>query len=227
MKRRLKIDGFLSAALAITLVVLTRLFYRPKSKVLDYSLDILGMLMVILGQILRISGRNYKKEYSEQSVALITDGPYALVRNPMYLGTFLMGCGFILILWPWWFLFIFALIFYLRFKNLVLSEENKLQQIFGKSYQQYVKTAPRFIPQPSKLIALPRYLPLKWAWIKRESPVILTWFVLLAVIEGLVDEKNFTSLEYLKELMVLGTTLILGLGFFIVLLMRNGAKKRS
>jgi protein-S-isoprenylcysteine O-methyltransferase Ste14 len=227
MKKRLKIDGFLSASLAVLLIYLSWLFYRPKPKALDYALDILGMTIVIFGQILRISGRNYKKEHSSQGGALITEGPYTLVRNPMYLGTFLMGAGFILILWPWWFLFIYAGIFYLRFEKLILSEEDKLAKIFGKQYQKYMQSVPRFIPLLSRMENLPRYLPLKWKWLKKELSVIFAWLVLVFIIKGIVEKENFISREYLQQIMVLGITLIVVFGFFILILMKHGPAKKG
>ncbi|MDP3143337.1 MAG: isoprenylcysteine carboxylmethyltransferase family protein [Candidatus Omnitrophota bacterium] len=227
MKKRLKIDGFLSVILAIVLIYLARLFYRPKGKILDYALDIIGIIVVVFGQILRISGRNYKKQHSGQGSALITDGPYSLVRNPMYLGTFLMGVGFVTILWPWWFLLIFAGIFYLRFKNLILSEESKLSEIFGKSYKEYKQSVPCFFLSIARLVQLPKYLPLKWKWLKKELPVILAWFLLVAIIKGLVEKMDFFSREYLAELAVLSIALIATFGFFSPILIRDGPKQKS
>jgi len=227
MKRRLKIDGFLSATLGIILICLSVIFYRPKSKILDYSLDVLGMMIVVFGQILRISGRNYKKQHSKQGGALLTDGPYALVRNPMYLGTFLMGAGFVTILWPGWFLLIYVLMFYLRFSNLILSEEVKLTQLFGLTYRRYLNSVPRFFPSLAKLLKLPKCLVLKWKWIKKEWSVILAWFVLVAVIEGIVEKENFLSVVYLKELAVLAAACVITFSFFISILMKNGAAEKS
>jgi protein-S-isoprenylcysteine O-methyltransferase Ste14 len=227
MKRRLKIDGFLATTLTFLLVYLARLFYRPKSKALDYTLDIAGMAMVIFGQIFRISARNYKKAYSKEGRTLITDGPYALSRNPMYLGTFLMGAGYIIILWPWWFLLIYVGIFYLRFANLVLSEEKKLRDNFGKEFREYLDSVPRFFPRFSDFLNIREYLPLKRQWIKKELSVIFTWFFLVAVIEGLVERENFLSPAYLKELLVLVGTFIVASAFFLSLLLKDGASKNS
>lgn len=214
MKKRLKIDGALSTFLTFALVFLGWFFYRPKNKTLDYVLDCLGMGLAVFGQVLRISARNFKKEYSCEGRSLITDGPYALTRNPMYLGTFVMGAGFIVILWPWWFLLIYAGMFTLRFRNLILSEEKKLVSQFGRVYADYLKEAPGFFPRPAKLLQLKKYVPLKWPWIKKEWPAIAAWLVLVAIIEGLIERQNFFSVAYLKELMILGLSFIVSSGFF-------------
>jgi len=185
------------------------------------------MVIVVFGQTLRISGRNYKKQHSGQGSALITDGPYALVRNPMYLGTFLMGCGYVIILWPWWFLFIFVGIFYWRFRNLIISEENKLAQQFGKVYREYFRRVPSITPSFAKLMHLPQYLPLKWKWVKKELSVIFTWLTLVVLIKGFVDKANFFSIEYLQELMVLVIAFIIAFGIFLPILMKNGRAEKS
>lgn len=215
MKKRLKIDGVLSTILTFALVFIGWFFYRPKNKALDYILDCLGMALVVFGQVLRLSGRNFKKEYSREGRALITEGPYALTRNPMYLGTFVMGAGFIVILWPWWFLLIYAGMFLLRFRNLIVSEEKKLASQFGRVYADYRLETPGFFPRPDKLLPLNKYVPLKWPWIKKEWSAIAAWFILVAIIEGLMERQNFLSVAYLKEVAVLGSSFIIAGGFFI------------
>lgn len=225
MKKRLKIDGVLSTFLTFALVFLGWFFYRPKNKALDYVLDCLGMALVVFGQVLRLSGRNFKKEYSREGKSLITDGPYALTRNPMYLGTFVMGAGFIVILWPWWFLVIYTAIFILRFHGLILSEEAKLAAQFGKDFADYLQATPGFIPQPAKLLYLPRYLSLKWPWIRKEWSAIAAWFVAVAVIEGIMERQSFFSLAYLKDLLALSLSFIISGGFFALLLLSDDAKK--
>jgi uncharacterized membrane protein len=194
---------------------------------LDYILDIAGMCLVVFGQILRISARNYKKQHSNKGGVLITGGPYALVRNPMYLGTFLMGAGFVAILWPWWFLLVYVGIFYLRFRKLVLSEEEKLSEVFGKSYREYLRHVPAFVPSLNKLGNLSNYLPLRRQWIKKELSAILAWFLLVAIIEGLVEKKSFASPEYLRDLAILSASFIAASAGLILILMKNGTAKNS
>lgn len=76
---------------------------------------------------------------------LVTDGPYAKVRNPMYLGHLLFLAGLVgatrsrLAL----LLFLRQLV---RFKERVALDETRLEQLFGDEYRGYRVRVPRWIP---------------------------------------------------------------------------------
>ncbi|MFZ5801316.1 MAG: hypothetical protein ACOY3D_08110, partial [Candidatus Omnitrophota bacterium] len=82
-----------------------------------------------------------------------------------------------------------------------------------------------FFPHPQRLFCLPRYLPLKWQWIKKEWSAIAAWLALVMIIEGIMERQNFFSTAYLKELLVLGLSFIISGGFFIRLLSRYDSAK--
>ena len=82
---------------------------------------------------------------------MVTTGIYGYVRNPMYLGSFFIGGGFVLLLWPWWTFPIFVFCFYQRFKQQVLKEEAHLKKIFGKSYEVYCQNVPAIQPTRDKI----------------------------------------------------------------------------
>ena len=79
---------------------------------------------------------------------LAVKGLYVLVRNPMYLGRYLILFGFFLLLGPksLWLLVAFTVIYYFYMVNRVKREEAVLIDIFGESYQQYCKDVNRFFP---------------------------------------------------------------------------------
>lgn len=75
---------------------------------------------------------------------LVTRGPYALVRHPMYLGILLVGLGGLLIYRTWAFVF-----FATNFLGLVVRarrEEQVLSAEFGEEWQAYCRRVPRFFP---------------------------------------------------------------------------------
>src|SRR3990167_9267300 len=122
MKTRIKID---SAILSFFIILTGFLYQFPSlyagSPLTDDLLDFLGVIVVLKGTFIRMAARGYKKAYSKSGAGLVTTGPYTLVRNPMYLGSFLMGAGFILMVWPWWSLPVFAGLFYLRFSRQIIQ----------------------------------------------------------------------------------------------------------
>ncbi len=78
---------------------------------------------------------------------LLTTGPYAFSRNPMYLGHLLFLAGLALatgspvavagLLWQW-----------RRLDARVLEDEERLERIFGDEYRDYVRRVPRWAPLP-------------------------------------------------------------------------------
>ncbi len=79
---------------------------------------------------------------------LVAQGPYRLVRNPMYLGIFAVLAGEA-VLFESRILSQYAgtvvLVFYLF---VVVYEEPSLKRRFGPSYQRYLESVPRFIARP-------------------------------------------------------------------------------
>ena len=177
-------------------------FYRwyPTSPFIDNLLDFFGMIILLTGTYVRMGSRGYKKAYSGRGAELVMGGPYSLVRNPMYLGTFLMGTGFILILWPWWSLPIFAGLFYLRFQRQIAKEEAHLSKLFGKNYQEYLqKTSPMF-PDIKKLrkMKINEIFPWKLAWTTKEKYALLVWPA-IALFLQIIQEKLLGTHTDLSE----------------------------
>lgn len=148
MKPRIKIDTtILFGIIALTGILLQFPGIYPKNSFLNAVLGFLGLGTVLTGMFFRMSARGYKKARSENGHGLVTEGPYSLVRNPMYLGTFLVGLGFILVVWPWYLLPVFATFFFQRFNIQICKEETHLHKIFGTSYEAYTQRVPGFFPR--------------------------------------------------------------------------------
>ena len=80
---------------------------------------------------------------------LVTTGPYAWSRNPMYLGHLVFLAGLALatgspvavggLLWQW-----------RRLGHRVRVDEERLERIFGDEYRDYVRRVPRWLPLPAE-----------------------------------------------------------------------------
>ena len=92
-------------------------------------------------------GRNWSITLEiRQQHELVSGGPYALIRHPMYTSFMLMGLGQAFLLSNWIVglagLIGFALLFFLR----VDKEERMMLEIFGSQYLTYIARTKRIIP---------------------------------------------------------------------------------
>jgi protein-S-isoprenylcysteine O-methyltransferase Ste14 len=113
---------------------------------------VIGFVVAAAGEALRASGVCYVG--SETRVTgevgasrLVTSGPFAFVRNPLYVGNILiyLGIGVMsMALFPW--LQIVALLWFLfQYTMIVREEEEFLREKFGKEYADYCARVPRFL----------------------------------------------------------------------------------
>ena len=211
MKKRIQIDTTL-----LVLVILFTLFLYINRHIYfispgaDNVLDFLGMIVVLKGVLLRMSARGHKKAHSRQGDRLVETGPYILTRNPMYLGSFLIGVGFALIVWPWWSWPIFAVFFYMRFIIQIMREEKHLAQLFPKEFPAYCQNAPRLLPSfSSALKARPReILKLGEAWTTKEKWGLLAWPLLAVILEALQETLVFGAADIFAILTVFGAAIV-------------------
>ena len=72
------------------------------------------------------------------------------MRNPLYVGNFLIWMGFVVISGVLWFLPIAILLFAVEYSLIVSYEEGVLETTFGQEYLDYKATTPRWIPRPPR-----------------------------------------------------------------------------
>lgn len=114
---------------------------------------IIGFLFVIAGELLRlwgvsIAGSETRTTTEPGSSNLITSGPFAYVRNPLYLGNITMYIGVgIMSLAAFPTLTIITFIYFLIQYYLIISlEEEHLLKVYGEEYKQYKNYVPKFFP---------------------------------------------------------------------------------
>ncbi len=224
MKRRLKINGFIMFIAVLLTTTFPSIFFRHNSTgSLDEVAEILGITLILSGQIFRVSARGFKSEHSQNGRALIQGGPYALVRNPMYLGILLIGLGIVMVLFSWWVGCIFLLIFATRYFVLIFKEEKRLQVLFPLAYKDYCARVPRILPSLTMLFTMDIgvYLPLKLSWLRREIGSILAVLFIALFVESWEDIKAEGLRVYLREAALIGITIILFIGLVIYLSKRT------
>jgi protein-S-isoprenylcysteine O-methyltransferase Ste14 len=93
---------------------------------------------------------------------LTTSGPYSVVRNPLYIGTFLGVLGFGFAVQQPLLAVALGLTFGLVYPSVIANEEKNLSRIFGERYSAYCVRVPRWIPdwslyrEPATVTVSPR-----------------------------------------------------------------------
>jgi protein-S-isoprenylcysteine O-methyltransferase Ste14 len=126
--RRIRVPlGFVLAALYLWLA-------RPSW----YSL-LAGGAVALVGVALRAAASGHVRKNAE----LTTTGPYAYTRNPLYVGSMIIGAGFALAARSPWILAAMLALFAAIYLPVVLSEERYLRTHFPE-FDEYARRVPRF-----------------------------------------------------------------------------------
>ena len=95
------------------------------------------------------SGRNRSIQIAN---ALNTKGIYSIVRNPLYLGNYLIWFGVSISTFNIYFILIMSIIFFLFYERIIFVEEKFLIDKFGDEYLSWSFNTPVIIPSFSKFI---------------------------------------------------------------------------
>jgi protein-S-isoprenylcysteine O-methyltransferase Ste14 len=101
-----------------------------------------GAIVVAPGLLIRAlaSGHVRKNE------SLATSGPYAYTRNPLYLGSLLMGLGFAVAARSWWVGVALVAMFFAIYLPVIRDEEAFLRRTFSE-FDDYAQRVPRMFPR--------------------------------------------------------------------------------
>lgn len=169
--------------LAAIILLSSSVFPHARQKAMDEALSAIGMSLILFGFLFRISARGYKEEKSSNGNALVKDGPYAVIRNPMYFGTFVIGTGVVMMLLEPWFFFLFSAVFLLIYLPQMKKEEKALIERFGDEYKQYCASTPKYFPRIDYLLNVNNYISLKPFWVKKEFISFITTVIVVILIE--------------------------------------------
>ena len=103
----------------------------------------LGGVLALLGAALRGWAAGTIRKERELS----TSGPYAHTRNPLYLGSFLIGAGVTVAGGRWEFVLLFLVFFAWVYGRTIRAEARLLADLFGERYAEYARSVPLFVPR--------------------------------------------------------------------------------
>lgn len=103
---------------------------------------VLGAALIVPGVLIRAlaSGHVRKNE------SLTMSGPYAYTRNPLYLGSLLIGLGFAVASRSWWVVSVLVAMFFAIYVPVIRGEERFLREKFPE-FDEYARRVPRMFPR--------------------------------------------------------------------------------
>lgn len=144
-------------ALFFFILVTCSWFFPPlhpfEGEILDLLINGFALTSLVFGELLRIwavshAGRWTRSRHIKAPI-LVTKGPYAYTRNPIYLGNFLIGLGIVVLSENSMFTLLYLFLFTFLYRTIVHAEENFLYTRFRESYEAYCDLVPRWIPKLS------------------------------------------------------------------------------
>ena len=113
---------------------------------------IIGAVLIVIGEAIRLAGVSaagtVTRRRSRTVQRLVTYGIFSWMRNPLYVGNFLIWMGFTVISGVLWFLPVAIVLFAVEYTLIVRYEEGVLESIFGGEYLAYKSRVPRWIARP-------------------------------------------------------------------------------
>ena len=133
----------LGSILPIPLILLVTLWSKPTATSLWR-----GGICLFWGELLRWWSAGYIGGFqtSLKEDRLVTWGPYALMRNPCYWGSFLAGLGLAVMSGRWVAYIVWAGFTLLGTRKMIPAEEIFLGEQFGLAYEAYYQSVPRYLP---------------------------------------------------------------------------------
>ena len=133
----------------VTVPMLVILFRTPISEASPWSsvMEYGGFAMLIVAAV----GRIWTSLFicNRKDTELVTDGPFSVCRNPLYLFSFIGAVGLMLAAENPWLAALMVPVFWGYYHFVIRGEERRLAGIFGSAYEAYREKTPRVFPRLS------------------------------------------------------------------------------
>ena len=109
-------------------------------------------ITLAIGAVIALPGlaiRAWASGYLRKNDALATAGPYSYTRNPLYLGSLIMGLGFTIAANRLVLGLVFAALFIGIYVPVMRVESATLAELFGDNYRRYAQAVPALFPRLS------------------------------------------------------------------------------
>jgi protein-S-isoprenylcysteine O-methyltransferase Ste14 len=110
-----------------------------------------GLGVVALGSWFRLWAIRHigksARTRTEKTRPLVISGPYAIMRNPLYVANILIAGGFALCACLWWYAPALVVLLFIHYHIVALCEEKGMHERIGWEYEAYRGKVPRWIPR--------------------------------------------------------------------------------
>lgn len=136
--REARYSEFFRQSIGLLLVPVYAVFSNPTA--LSY---VLGSAIAVVGMLFRF----YASGFIVKNKQLATNGPYSLVRHPLYTGNLLLMIGFTIASAQWWAVVVSVVFWWFYYPAAVEYEDRKLENLFGDEWRAWSGTVPAVIPR--------------------------------------------------------------------------------
>ena len=175
-------------ALLVPVAFVLLVFGRPSVQSAE-----IGIAIAVLGELLRIWAVGYSGVTTRADIVtapvLVTAGPYALVRNPLYIANAIIALGFwyafsggVSVLEASLLLVVVLVLVVGVYAVIIPLEEAYLAGHFGATYDRYVRAVPRIAPTGGGLPAAEQSGSWRGDVILRAEIITLTFFILMLAV---------------------------------------------
>jgi protein-S-isoprenylcysteine O-methyltransferase Ste14 len=175
--------------LGLFVVAIAAFFVRPaySGSAEEYIVKGISVILVIAGVILRAwaagCAGNHTRTSNIEAGKLATNGPYAFVRNPIYLGSIVLGVGMVGIVGDWRLSPLCFGTFAALYFVIIPAEEEFLQREYPLEYKVYCRNVRRLLPRFTPWAGADR-TPFAWQPALREWQTVIILVSILAFLFG-------------------------------------------
>ncbi|RKY82259.1 isoprenylcysteine carboxylmethyltransferase family protein [candidate division KSB1 bacterium] len=148
-----------------------------------------GFAVMLAGEFIRFYGVAYAGSATRTTAeaggaVLITSGPFAYIRNPLYVGNFFLALGFVIMAWAWmpYMVALFLLLFFFQYTFIIKHEEEYLLKTFGEEYKIYCLNVKRWLPRFTAFIGNSIHEPNFKAAVKSEKNTLQSVIIVTVVL---------------------------------------------
>ena len=117
----------------------------PDDGFIDTTMEVIAIALITIGTVGRVWVSAYVS--GKKNHQLVVDGPYSIVRNPLYFFSLLGFVGAGMAFETITMTLIFTMLFLATHLPTIYAEEKHLRDVFGEAYVAYCRAVPRLIPR--------------------------------------------------------------------------------